>query len=486
MADVELPNGEGGQPLFTCLSCSIAFLTAEEQRDHYRSDHHRYNMKRRVASLPPVSAAIFNQKVLERRQETAVMLSPKGSTCEVCKKSYTTDNAYRSHMNSKKHRENELKAAAHPIQVGTEEAEAEAEPEAEASTSTDARKPAEPVIEPPTSAGVGLSVSEDATEEEVILTLDQKIAAARSRLSPAHCLFCATESGSLDANLTHMSTEHSFFIPDAEYLVDITGLITYLGEKIAVGNVCIYCNGRGREFRTLDAVRKHMLDKSHCKIAYDEEKDRLEISDFYDFSASYPDAEERAKRKAERAARRKEREAAEAAEGWEDAEDVEDGAVDEVIDQDASSPEESESEAEAGSDDSDDDSLLDEQITFGDSHLELVLPSGARIGHRSMRRYYAQSFPGAPRGGKPEDPNSGAAIVRRLLADKNSALVPRKGGFGAFGNGTEVVKARNRGEAREAGRHVREFRDQRRREDFKTRVGFIHNSQKHYRDPLLQ
>ncbi|TFY65743.1 hypothetical protein EVG20_g5343 [Dentipellis fragilis] len=469
MADVELPNGEGGQPPFTCLSCSIAFLMAEEQRDHYRSDHHRYNMKRRVASLPPVSVAIFNQKVLERRQETAVMLSPKGSTCEVCKKSYTTDNAYRSHMNSKKHKENELKAASRPIQAETEEIEAEVEPEAEASTSTDVPVPAEPAQEPTPSAGVGLSVSEDATEDEVTLTLDQKIAAARSRLSPAHCLFCATESGSLDANLTHMSTEHSFFIPDAEYLVDITGLITYFGEKIAVGNVCIYCNGRGREFRTLDAVRKHMLDKSHCKIAYDEEKDRLEISDFYDFSASYPDAEERAKRKAERAARRKEREEAEAVEGWEDAEDVDDGAVDEVIEEDASSPEESGSEAEAAEDDSDDDSLLDEQITYA---------CGATTRSRSPAP--------PPRGGRPEDPNSGAAIVRRLLADKNSALVPRKGGFGAFGTGTEVIKARNRGEAREAGRHVREFRDQKRREDFKTRVGFIHNSQKYYRDPLLQ
>lgn len=31
--------------LFTCLSCSIAFQTAEDQRAHYRSDHHRYNMK---------------------------------------------------------------------------------------------------------------------------------------------------------------------------------------------------------------------------------------------------------------------------------------------------------------------------------------------------------------------------------------------------------------------------------------------------------
>ena len=42
-------------------------------------------MKRRVAGLPPVSAETFNQKVLERRAETAIMASPKGSTCELCK-----------------------------------------------------------------------------------------------------------------------------------------------------------------------------------------------------------------------------------------------------------------------------------------------------------------------------------------------------------------------------------------------------------------
>ena len=104
MAEVDTQKMQlDGQQLYTCLSCTIAFLSAEEQREstfcqskcrrgadhtqglHYRSDHHRYNMKRRVANLPPVSAALFNQKVLERRQETEVMLSPKGQTCDVCK-----------------------------------------------------------------------------------------------------------------------------------------------------------------------------------------------------------------------------------------------------------------------------------------------------------------------------------------------------------------------------------------------------------------
>ncbi|KAJ7647464.1 C2H2 type zinc-finger-domain-containing protein [Roridomyces roridus] len=433
--------------LFTCLSCTIAFLSAEDQRTHYRSDHHRYNMKRRVAGLPPVSAELFNQKVMDRRMETAVMSSAKGSFCEPCNKTYTTENAYRSHINSKKHKENEAKARIAPSPVVPDEV-----PSAPVEA-------LEAVQEVPPPKVVSLVVDGDASDSEIDQTIDEKIAAARARLSPLSCLFCPHTSALFEDNLTHMSTIHSFFIPDAEYLVDLQGLISYLGEKIAVGNLCIYCNGKGREFRTLEATRKHMLDKSHCKIAYDSEDDRLEISDFYDFTSSYPEETRKKKNNSE-----------DETEDWEDEE--EDGeSADEVVDED---------------DEDDSDELPPEnEISYGDSNLELILPSGTRIGHRNLRRYYPQTFPGARRG-KQEDPDSGAALVRRLLADKNSALVPRKGGFGAFGAGTDVVKARNRGEAREAGRHVREFRDQKRREDFKTRVAFINNSQKHFRDPLLQ
>ncbi|KAG6820891.1 hypothetical protein H0H93_010235 [Arthromyces matolae] len=435
--------------LFTCLSCSIAFISAEEQRVHYRSDFHRYNMKRRVASLPPVSASVFDNKVLERKAETAVMASTKDSTCDICNKIYTTEGAYRSHINSKRHRENEIKAASasnHPATspqlLPTLGQIAQIAPSAEAN----------PALTEPSS-----------TDEEIERSIDEKIAAARARLSPTDCLFCSHFAGSLEDNVAHMSHVHSFFIPDADYLIDISGLITYLGEKIAVGNICIFCNDKGREFRSLEAVRRHMVDKSHCKVAYDSADDRLELSDYYDFTSSYPDAESR-KEKTKRALKELDDD------NWEDIESDNATDVDEIVD--VTDSEESELDNS------------DNGITYGDSHLELVLPSGTRIGHRSMRRYYAQSFPGAPRGN--EDPNSGAALVRRLLADKNSAIVSRKGGFGAFGSGTDVVKARNRGEAREAGRHVREFRDQKRREEFKTKVGFIHNSQKHYRDPLLQ
>ncbi|KAH8828402.1 C2H2 type zinc-finger-domain-containing protein [Flagelloscypha sp. PMI_526] len=433
-------SDKASEPMFTCISCTIVFPSAEDQRTHYRSDHHRYNMKRRVAGLPPISAALFNQKVLDRRADTAIMSSPKGSICHVCNKTYTTENAYRSHVNSKKHKENELKAATKPSPPILQD---EAEPELPAEDST-----------PPTtlsSQGATLTVDPNADEETINRTIDEKIAAARSKLSPAHCLFCPHESRSLESNLTHMSSFHSFFIPDAEFLIDIDGLIRYLGEKIAIGNVCIFCNGKGREFRTLDAVRKHMVDKVHCKIAYDREKDRLEVSDYYDFSSSYP------------VSRRKHT-------------DDEDGDADEII--------EVEAEEEDESDDDEDD--LPETGLVMDGPYELVLPSGARLLHKSLHKAYRREVNAVTRQTPSlTEEKTGVALVRELLRQKNSALVPRKGALGAFGTGAELVRARNAGEAREAGRHVKEFRDVKKRENFKTKVAFRNNNQKHFRDPRM-
>lgn len=291
-----------------------------------------------------------------------------------------------------------------------------------------------------------------------------------------------------------MSQTHSFFIPDVTYLTDLSGLITYLAEKIAIGNACLACN---REFRSLEGVRKHMVDKSHCKIAYESERSRLEISDFYDFSSSYPDAATSTEGKTAEAQKRSKSgrklltiASALADENWEDASDDDEN----VTVGEGESEYEVESEGDDGFDGGED-SLPNSNLAYGDSPYELVLPSGARIGHRSMSRYYKQSF-SAPLPSRHSPLNSsglptGQELVRRILEEKksskSSALVPAKGGdFGAFGKGMQVIKARNAGEAKEAGRHVREHRDSKRKEEFRTKIGFRGNYQKHYRDPLLQ
>lgn len=43
------------------------------------------------------------------------------------------------------------------------------------------------------------------------------------------CLFCSSISSSLENNINHMSVKHGFFLPDADYLVDVEGMVTYLG-----------------------------------------------------------------------------------------------------------------------------------------------------------------------------------------------------------------------------------------------------------------
>jgi hypothetical protein len=72
-----------------------------------------------------------------------------------------------------------------------------------------------------------------------------------------------------------MTRDHSFFLPDVEYVVDLPGLIQYLGEKVSVGNICLHCNGRGRAFHSLEAVQKHMVRVTRTRTAASAETDTV-------------------------------------------------------------------------------------------------------------------------------------------------------------------------------------------------------------------
>ena len=58
--------------MFTCNTCNLQFPAAEDQRSHMKSEWHRYNLKRRVAQLPPITEDLFNSKVstLTNTEET--------------------------------------------------------------------------------------------------------------------------------------------------------------------------------------------------------------------------------------------------------------------------------------------------------------------------------------------------------------------------------------------------------------------------------
>ena len=51
-------------------------------------------------------------------------------------------------------------------------------------------------------------------------------------LGSRDCLFCHESFADVETNVTHMSRKHSFFIPELTYLIDLDGLLTYLGKLI--------------------------------------------------------------------------------------------------------------------------------------------------------------------------------------------------------------------------------------------------------------
>ncbi len=72
---------------YTCLSCSLAFVDATSQREHYATDLHRYNSKRRVAGLGPVTAEVYNAKVaiVKEVDAPAEEAGDKRLACKACR-----------------------------------------------------------------------------------------------------------------------------------------------------------------------------------------------------------------------------------------------------------------------------------------------------------------------------------------------------------------------------------------------------------------
>ncbi|KAG9625428.1 hypothetical protein KCV04_g12192, partial [Aureobasidium melanogenum] len=92
---------------FTCNTCQVAFRSSDLQRTHMQSDWHRYNLKRRVASLPPLTSEVFAEKVLANKASAAATAARASfeKVCSACQKTYFSENAYANHLGSQKHRQ---------------------------------------------------------------------------------------------------------------------------------------------------------------------------------------------------------------------------------------------------------------------------------------------------------------------------------------------------------------------------------------------
>ena len=274
--------------VLTCLTCQVKFHDTELHRDHFKGDWHRYNLKRKVSSLPIVSSGAFDERRAAHEKQVKVEegRNKSGDYCVACGKCFKNNKAYENHIQSKKHQEMILKFERPPAIIKPEIEELEEEDEDDME------------IE---------EVDSDEWEDDPIEITD--------------CLFDSHHSSSLEKNLSYMMTNYSFFLPDPEFITDLEGLMGYLGAKVGQGHMCLWCNKR---FSSVRDVQRHMVDTGHCKLRFDTEA-MMEYDEWYDYTASYPDQENP------------------------------EGEVDlNVLD---------------------------------DSGFELVLPSGTKIGHRSLLRF---------------------------------------------------------------------------------------------------
>lgn len=287
-----------------------------------QTDWHRYNLKRRVASLPPLSSEIFTEKVLANKASAAATAAKASfeKLCSACNKTYFSENAYNNHLNSQKHKANATRAgrtaqhddaasvtgsmASSAFSLGESLAESEVTVNGEAekefadvvdgikNTSLDpvSRRPSRPHH----------SAAEDRPEHPLSPTAtgestveDDKSSVSTTKKAPIDplqdCLFCNYKSPTFALNLTHMDRFHGMFIPEKEFLVDPEKLLKYLHDKVHINNECLKCH---KLLHTASGIQTHMRDRGHCMIAFETDAELVEVGQFYDFRSSYPDAAE--------------------------------------------------------------------------------------------------------------------------------------------------------------------------------------------------
>ncbi|RPA76055.1 hypothetical protein BJ508DRAFT_331544 [Ascobolus immersus RN42] len=530
---------------FTCNTCQVAFRSSEQQRHHMHSDWHRYNLKRKIAQLPPISSETFAEKVLHAQAQTRLETQRANfeKKCHACDKTYYSENAFANHVGSLKHRQN-LASIEKALEKTAQLKKAHDKDETESVISSTFSM-GEPIgatttlEEAEKKIAVGV-VDKDITAEELsakvsTLNLGAAKEAKKEELNAVKedeeddeeedikepwpvttCLFCHYESPTLQLNVSHMGKAHGLFIPEQQYLVDLEGLIRYLSYKIGVGHQCIYCN---KPKGGLEGVRVHMKDKQHCRIPFETEDDQVELGDFYDFRPSYEDYV--------------------SGEETEDEEDYEPRKK--GLKPNFSIPkEQNEGEDEGWETDSSASSLdsedlcavpIDHDHTGHGTHLdkprhhkedgyhvhahaypiyhdeyELHLPSGRSVGRRQLARYYRQhtrpqtqevtttrNTRGRRRSSErrhssddemPDAPNTILSRRERRAEEmgvRSGQLVRRKGDA----MGLTGVSKEGRREITRAEKRGREVEERGRRR-FDWGVEKRGNMQKHFRDPLLQ
>lgn len=272
------------------------------------TNNSRYNLKRRVTSLPPITSEVFTEKVLAAQASSSAAASRAAyeRTCGACEKTYFSENAFDNHLGSQKHRSRVAMSRGGANGYGDDASsivssavDIESQTTAQDDVDSEAEEEFHEVVEglkgatlkeQPVTGRPSRPAPKVDSETPKPSTSDSTSENAQpTEVSLRRCLFCNYDSPTVPLNALHMERIHGMFIPERNYLVDLEGLIGSLYEKIYEFHECLYCQ---KLKPTIFGLQTHMRDKGHCKIPFGTEDEQLEIGEFYDFTSTYSDVED--------------------------------------------------------------------------------------------------------------------------------------------------------------------------------------------------
>lgn len=345
-----------GLELTSTTAPGKVFSSRADLAAHYKTPWHKYNLKRREAGLPPLLESDF----LARLSAAQAVHTERAA-----RRQNGSDQIGTSHLKNGKHQRGNRATA--PVVVSDSN-------NSDPNQSTGDRS--------------DTTHEQDAKNPDMASRVSQK----QVEINPKQCLFDRHVSATVQANVDRMHRKYGFFIPDYEYLTDMTGLIGYCHEKIQLGNVCLYCH---RTFRTARSCIQHMRNKVHTKLRYEMGIDLEDLDVFYDFTEAndaFLNSTFHPKLQGPTTVSDDEKQMEMDEENNEDEEDA-DGEWEDVSDD----------ENEADDDEDNYDDLDDDEDLYHGYEQEvarmgwkitplgeLIFPDGRIIGHRGLRRYYKQ------------------------------------------------------------------------------------------------
>ncbi|CAB62875.1 hypothetical protein PFUGPA_00483 [Plasmodium falciparum Palo Alto/Uganda] len=269
--NIYIENSDLNKKIYTCHTCNIQIYNYSFFRYHFKSEWHKYNLKRKLLNLHSVNEYVFNEKLKNLK---------KNEDQENQKKDKRENQG--SHLSHKKRNEsNKKKKEKNITNFNNINNDHNAINQNNYNNNNHVTKSNNHTNEHNNHSNVSSTSNNNnikyATKENVLLTKNAKYD------NPAVCFFDNRIFNSIEENIKHMNDTYTFYIPDLKYVTNVKKILLTIGKKIYEENICIYCFKYAKCVKSLQA---HMICKSHTKL---HTNFMVYIQKYYDFSKTYVD-----------------------------------------------------------------------------------------------------------------------------------------------------------------------------------------------------